>query len=248
MHSDSGEPSLDPLDEGDEIDALVDELYAELERDPQAGLARARSIEPPLSEEPSVRLALAHAIALVEGEAAACTTLEALVADEPDYADARHSLGLVYEALERPKAMIAQFREVLRLDAADDAEAGFDLEGASETIIELAELVLEELPDEFRERLRDVPLVVEERPALDLVEEGFDPRSVGLFEGKDHREGFFDASHMPPRIVLYAANLAAALDPDDPHALEDEVELTVLHEVGHYFGLDEERLEELGLG
>jgi predicted Zn-dependent protease with MMP-like domain len=236
------------LDLNEAADATVDEIYAELEREPAAALAHARALEPPLSEHPTVRLAVAHAIATVEGEAAACASLEALVEDEPDYADARHSLALVYEALERPKAMIEQFLEVHRLDGEDDEDAGFDSAGAGATIIELAKAVIEELPEEFRDRLRDVPVVVEDRPARDIVEEGFDPRSVGLFEGKEHSERFFDPSNMPPRIVLYAANLTASLDPEDPEALADEVEITVLHEIGHYLGLDEERLEEMGLG
>jgi predicted Zn-dependent protease with MMP-like domain len=83
---------------------------------------------------------------------------------------------------------------------------------------------------------------------MDLVREGFDPRNVGLFEGPMHKHESGDSTGLPPRIVLYAANLTASLESDDPAALEREVEITVLHEIGHYFGLDEDRLEELGLG
>jgi predicted Zn-dependent protease with MMP-like domain len=242
------EVSPDEILASDAAEALAEEVYAELDRDPVAGLAFARAVPAPLAQHPLLRLALAHAIASVEGEAAARGPLEALVRDEPDFADARHSLALVYEALDRPKDMIAQFVEVHRIDSHDDRVAGFDLISASSTIIQLAKAVIEELPEDFRNRLRAVPVVVEERPLLDIVQEGFDPRSVGLFEGKDHGERFFDTSHMPPRIVLYAANLTASLDPSDPDALAHEVEITVLHEIGHYFGLDEERLDELGLG
>jgi predicted Zn-dependent protease with MMP-like domain len=50
---------------------------------------------------------------------------------------------------------------------------------------------------------------------------------------------------MPTRIVLYTANLTASCQDQDE--LEREVEITVLHEVGHYFGLDEDDMERLGL-
>ena len=52
----------------------------------------------------------------------------------------------------------------------------------------------------------------------------------------------------PTRIVLYAANLAAYVDPDDEQELAREVEITLLHEIGHYFGLGEAEVEALGLG
>jgi predicted Zn-dependent protease with MMP-like domain len=49
----------------------------------------------------------------------------------------------------------------------------------------------------------------------------------------------------PTRIVLYACNLLAEFP--DPVDLQEQVEITVLHEVGHYFGLDEDDMERLGL-
>lgn len=232
----------------DPAEAFAEEVYAELDEDPAAGLELARSAPEALSRAPAVRLALAHAVASVHGEATAAPLLESLVFDHPDLADARHSLALVYEALGKREAMIDQFLEVTRLDASEDAQAGFDLPNASSAIVEMVASVIEGLPEEFRERLARVPVVVEARPSDDLIRDGFDPRSVGLFEGSGHGEHVWEAPGTPPRIVLYAANLTASLDPDDPEALEREVEITVLHEVGHYFGLDEERLSELGLG
>lgn len=229
-------------------EALVEAIYEELDSDAEAGLELARSAPIELAEHPRVRLALAHAVASTEGEGGARPLLEALVQSHPDLADARHSLALVYEALEERGLMIEQFQQVLELDRADDRRAGFRLEDTSGTIVSLVQRVVDGLPDEFRERLRSVPVVVEARPSLDLVSEGFDPRSVGLFEGSTHGEHSWDVPGLPPRIVLYAANLVLSLDPDDPTELEREVEITVLHEIGHYFGLDEDRLDELGLG
>jgi predicted Zn-dependent protease with MMP-like domain len=118
-----------------------------------------------------------------------------------------------------------------------------------ERIRVIAEKVLDELPVKFRRRLIGVPVLVEERPSEDLVRERFDPRSLGLFEGPtDAERQLGDTAPTPTRIVLYAANLAAFVDPEDEVELAGEVEVTLLHEIGHYFGLDEDELEALGLG
>jgi predicted Zn-dependent protease with MMP-like domain len=116
-------------------------------------------------------------------------------------------------------------------------------------IRDTAERVLNELPVKFRRRLIGVPIVIEARPSEDLVRNRFDPRSLGLFEGAvDEERQLSDSAGMLTRIVLYAANLLAFVDPDDEEDLAHEVEVTVLHEIGHYFGLEEDELETLGLG
>ena len=91
--------------------------------------------------------------------------------------------------------------------------------------------------------------MVEERPSEELVREGFDPRTLDLFENPDHGARNGGGTYVTPtRIVLYAANLAAFVDPNDEEELAAEIEVTLLHEIGHYFGLDEEELEKIGLG
>jgi len=73
-----------------------------------------------------------------------------------------------------------------------------------------------------------------------------DPRSLGLFEGPSDRErSLGEASDRPTRIVLYSANLLGSSD--DADELRYEVEVTVRHEIGHFFGLEEDDLERLGL-
>lgn len=197
--------------------------------------------------EPEVRLTRADLVWEVQGAAAALPILEELVRDVPDYADARHMLGCVYEELGREADKIEQFSEVLRLDEATDpaldAEEYAELE---DIIVEAAERGLDQLPMQFRAQLEGVPILVEARPSPDLVEQGFDPRALGLFEGPtrlDHLNA--EASEVPTRIVLYAANLLEQSVDEDQ--LRSEVETTVLHEVGHYFGLDEDDLERMGL-
>ena len=96
---------------------------------------------------------------------------------------------------------------------------------------------LDELPPEIAAGLRNVAVVVEEENAED-------PDLYGLFEGVPLTEGGPDAGDLPNRIAIYRCPLEA--DFPDEDELRDEIRITVLHELGHYFGLDEDRLAELG--
>jgi predicted Zn-dependent protease with MMP-like domain len=79
---------------------------------------------------------------------------------------------------------------------------------------------LDSLPEEFLERLRDVVIVIEDRhPAGDVM-------------------GVYDPGGGLQRIVIFR----------DANPTREEIRKTVLHEVGHYFGIDERRLGELGYG
>jgi predicted Zn-dependent protease with MMP-like domain len=79
-----------------------------------------------------------------------------------------------------------------------------------------------------------------------VVEEEYadDPDLYGLFEGVPLTEGGPGAGDLPNRIAIYRVPLEA--DFPDESELRDEIRITVLHELGHYFGLDENRLAELG--
>jgi predicted Zn-dependent protease with MMP-like domain len=90
---------------------------------------------------------------------------------------------------------------------------------------------LDSLPAELAAKLENVAVVVEEQNAAE-------PDLYGLFEEQEF---------LPARIAIYRRPLDADFG-DDPAALEQEIRITVLHEVAHYFGLDEERLDELGYG
>jgi predicted Zn-dependent protease with MMP-like domain len=96
---------------------------------------------------------------------------------------------------------------------------------------------LDELPPELAGGLRNVAVVVEE-------ENADDPDLYGLFEGVPLTEGGPDAGDLPNRIAIYRVPLEA--DFADEQELREEIRITVLHELGHYFGLDEARLAELG--
>lgn len=96
---------------------------------------------------------------------------------------------------------------------------------------------LDSLPADLARGLRNVAVVVEE-------ENPDDPDLYGLFDGIPLIEGGPDAGALPNRIAIYRR----PLEEDFPDAadLEREIRITVLHELGHYFGLDEDRLSDLG--
>ena len=96
---------------------------------------------------------------------------------------------------------------------------------------------LDTLPPDIAAALRNVAVVVED-------ENPEDPDLYGLFEGVPLTEGGPGPGDLPNRIAIYRRPLEEDFaDVDD---LRDEIRITVLHELGHYFGLDEDRLAELG--
>lgn len=197
-----------------------------------------------------------------DGPASATATLDELLARDPEHADAHYLRGLIYaeagsaaagngvfgnKSSDRHARMVEHFLATLRLDALESDDLIEDEDDEDLDFIEsTAERVLAHVPAEFGDRLRGVPIVLEPRPHPELVREGFDPRSLGLFEGLEHgRLEAGEAAVAPTRIVLYYANLLA--DFPDHDELADEIEITILHEIGHFFGLDEDDLERLGL-
>jgi len=98
---------------------------------------------------------------------------------------------------------------------------------------------LAELPPEFGAALENVAVVIEPCNADD-------PDLYGLFEGVPLTEGGPGPGELPNRIAIYEDTLVA--DFPDPDKLRAEIRVTVLHELGHAIGLDEDRLEELGYG
>lgn len=109
--------------------------------------------------------------------------------------------------------------------------------------------IIDRLPRRFREQLRNVEFVVEDRPSPDLLRaEGLDPRHdslYGIYQGVPLPErSSLDPPLLPDKISIFAEPLME--DFPDPDELRDEIRLTVLHEIAHYFGMDEDEIEELG--
>ena len=161
--------------------------------------------------------------------------------DEELHADAQHMLGRVHEFTGDRAAMVAAWLEVRRLDLA--AEPG-PLVISDDDVEQVALQTLAELPPEIREKLERVPILIDDVPSEALVADGVDPRLLGLFQGTPMPE---DGALAPTvtNILLFRGNLQRACI--DAEHLNEEIRITVLHETAHYFGLDEDDLEALGL-
>ena len=96
---------------------------------------------------------------------------------------------------------------------------------------------LDALPAHIAAALKNVAIVVED-------ENRDDPDLFGLYEGIPLPERGDMAGHLPDKITIYRLPLEDEFP--DPRELEEEIRITVLHELGHYFGLDEDRIAELG--
>jgi predicted Zn-dependent protease with MMP-like domain len=98
---------------------------------------------------------------------------------------------------------------------------------------------LESLPPDLRRAMSNVEIVVED-------ENPEDPDLFGLYLGVPLTDrGSSYAGVLPDKIAIYRLPLEDEFA-GDPEALEDEIRITVLHEVAHHFGIDEDRLSELG--
>ncbi len=98
---------------------------------------------------------------------------------------------------------------------------------------------LDELPDEMVDGLENLVFVVEDRPedgTLDLLGEY---QGVALTE-RD-RYGF---GELPDRIVLFREPLLAICENEDE--LRDEIHVTLVHEIAHFYGIDDDELHRLG--
>ena len=109
--------------------------------------------------------------------------------------------------------------------------------------------IVDRLPRRFREQLRNVEFVVEKRPSITLLRaEGLDPSHdalYGIYQGVPLPDrSSLDLPLLPDKITIFAEPLLE--DFLDPDALREEIRLTVLHEIAHYFGMDEDQIDELG--
>jgi predicted Zn-dependent protease with MMP-like domain len=99
--------------------------------------------------------------------------------------------------------------------------------------------LLRSLPAPLRARARAVPVVFEPWPSQAILDEGFEPDILGLFVGHDHAGSNDDP--LPPEILLFLASIweYSCCNTD---SYRDEVRRTLMHELGHYLGLDEDGL------
>ena len=118
------------------------------------------------------------------------------------------------------------------------------------TFAELVADALDSLPDEFLERMVNVQVTIEDWPSReDLEEVGLSLRDksslLGLYHGVPltRRDTFYSA--LPDRITIYQKPIERQAG-DDEDEIREQVRHTVIHEIAHYYGITDERLDELG--
>lgn len=126
--------------------------------------------------------------------------------------------------------------QVAIASGAEEAAAGMEMD--AEAFERLVVDELDRLPDDIVEGLDNVIFVVEDEP-----EDGGD--LFGLYEGFALTErGQYGMGELPDRIIVYRrAHLAACADEGE---LRDEVHTTLVHEIAHFYGIDDEQLHQLG--
>jgi predicted Zn-dependent protease with MMP-like domain len=103
---------------------------------------------------------------------------------------------------------------------------------------------LDELPAEFRERMRNIEIVVDDEPSPEQMRGGAE--LLGLYEGVPLTDRGAMEPYLPDRISIFRGPIERISA--SPRRQADIVRDTVVHEIAHHFGISDERLGELGLG
>ena len=106
---------------------------------------------------------------------------------------------------------------------------------------------LDDVPAEFRDALQNIAIVVEDEPTLDQLREvdlGPPDTLLGLYEGIPLPErAWAHGNTLPDKVTLFQAPIEDASDDEDDVVVA--IGETLIHEIGHYFGLSEEEIEEI---
>ena len=109
----------------------------------------------------------------------------------------------------------------------------------------LVEEALDQLPEFFQSKLENLAVIVEDEPPPE-VSDDFGDLVLGLYQGVPLPErSVWDDYPYPDVISIYQRNIEEIARTDAE--IIEEVRLTVMHEIGHYFGMDEDDLAKLGL-
>jgi predicted Zn-dependent protease with MMP-like domain len=115
---------------------------------------------------------------------------------------------------------------------------------------ELVESALKELPQPFSDLLEEVAVEIRDRPSPTQLRHARVPRDgllLGLYQGRPRtRRSVEDSGTMPDVIYIFQDHLQTVAHSRDE--LVNQVRVTVLHEIGHHFGMSEEDLDRLGYG
>jgi predicted Zn-dependent protease with MMP-like domain len=239
--------ALDRAEEEEEfLDAVV--LKAGLE----IALGKTKAAQATLSElpppadvplPPDLSLDLAYLFLEAKHIEEAERRFRLLAEMEAEDAEPWYGLGLCAEERGDETAKREAWLRTLALDERAPLQNPHLSEAA---MAEVAEQALRELPEAARCLIKNVPILIVDLPARDEVEHGLDPRLLGLFAGSAYGEASSvgGAPHLT-QILLFRKNLERlAIDPED---LREQIRITLLHETGHFFGMSEDDLADVGL-
>src|SRR5215469_3028330 len=115
-----------------------------------------------------------------------------------------------------------------------------------EDFVKVAELALDSLPAEFRSRIQNVAILVEDFPPNQSPPQAGQQRRLllGIFHGVPAtKKSVFDVPMGPAHIVLYQKNIEAACS--NEAEVRHQIRQTLMHELGHFFGMTEEELRDV---
>lgn len=165
---------------------------------------------------------------------------------DPELSDSHQLRGLIAERAGDDSLADEAFAEARRLDPERYPEP---IEMDEEEFLEVAQDAVAELDEEIREVLEDTSFFVQAIPSDELLRDGdppLDPQLLGLFIGHNLLEqSVQDSGRMPNTMYLFQRNLERSVTTREE--LIEEIRITVLHEIGHHLGWDEEELEQRGL-
>lgn len=238
-----------PGDEGREL--LVDALLLLAEtcgalHDPEGALRAAERAATLDAEYAGAQVALASArFDMCDLDGAGAAARRALEID-PETAEAHWALGRLATARGDQAAAAAAFAAASKLDPDHFAPPVRVSEDELERLVEEG---LAELPAEVRAFMKNIAIVIEDTPTLERLtgqDPPLSPGILGLFEGTPPwQETTQEPVSLPRQITLFRRNIE--IEATSREELREIAISTLVHEVGHYLGLDEEDLDERGL-
>lgn len=132
-------------------------------------------------------------------------------------------------------------RKPQSIESEDEADFTFE---------EIVEKAVKDFPLRLRKAVRNLEIIVEDEPSADLLSElGHDPKQplLGLYVGVPLPErSLGEEPYLPDQILIFRKPLERMCR--NTKELREQIRITIVHELAHYFGFDEDYLEELGLG
>ena len=165
---------------------------------------------------------------------------------DPTLADSHHLAGLLAERGGDESGAEESFAEARRLDPERYSQP-FEMD--EDEFLEIAQQAVADLDEEIREVLEETAFFLQPFPSVELLADTdppLDPQILGLFQGRNLLDqSVHDSGSLPNTMYLFHRNLERASTTREE--LEEEIRITVLHEIGHHLGWDEKDLEERGL-